>query len=215
MKRTHDFWLIIPLCICVFVLGACVSKKHPGIHTSYYILEYDAPHIDHRPQLNTVIRIERFTVAPLYTTNKMIFKSGPQRRDTYGYHRWRSNPADMVSSMLIRDMRHTELFTAISSPGERYPAMYVLDGSVVDFFEDDGMNPPEAVIQLTITLSNDNETDITKAVLLQKSYTAAQTFRNDTPQAFAEAMSQAMRVVSRRIVVDIHEILTAASEPVP
>jgi cholesterol transport system auxiliary component len=117
----------------------------------------------------------------------------------------------MVSFMLIRDMRQTELFTAISSPGKRYPATHVLEGSVDDFFEDDSTHPGEAVIHVTITLLHDTESDITKAVLFQKKYSESQLCHENTPQAFAEAMSRAMRIISRQIVVDTYDILAEQS----
>ena len=211
MKRTSKYLLIILLGMSVFILWACISKKHPEINTRYYILEYDSPHLDHRPQLSAVIRIERFTVAPLYTTNKMVFKPGPHQRNVYGYHRWRANPADMVSFMLIRDMRHAELFTAIASPGKQVPATHVIEGSVDEFFEDDSMNPGEAVLHITITLLRYNESNSTKAVMFQKKYNVTQTCEDKTPQAFAESMSQAMRDISRQILVDTYNILAEQS----
>jgi hypothetical protein len=50
----------------------------------------------------------------------------------------------------------------------------------------------------------ENEPDISKRILLQKTYQLKETCRSKNPGALAEAMSRAMARVSGEIIKDLH-----------
>jgi ABC-type uncharacterized transport system auxiliary subunit len=83
-------------------------------------------------------------------------------------------------------------------------ASYVVDGSVDEFFEWDTEGEWKAVLSLGITLMVDNEPDVSKRIVFQKTYHAKETCRRKNPQALAEAMSRAMEKLSGEIMKDIY-----------
>ena len=194
--------LVIGMCI-----GGCLGIKHPETKIHYYTLEYDAPEMVDLQPLPYIIHIERFSVSPLYNSNRMNYSSKPFIRDAYHYHKWQVNPGDLVTHYLKRDFQQSDLFKAVFSHANRFSSSHVIEGTVDKFFELDGQDLWEAVLSVGITLIAANEQDIKKRILFQKKYGIKEACSKKTPQAVAEAMSKAMARISEMIQTDIHRCL--------
>ncbi len=65
----------------------------------------------------------------------------------------------------------------------------------------------EAYLSLSVTLMQENEPDISKKILFQKSYFSSKPCRQKNPGALAEAMSLAMSEISTQIMLDIYKTI--------
>jgi ABC-type uncharacterized transport system auxiliary subunit len=68
----------------------------------------------------------------------------------------------------------------------------------------------EAILAVSITLIQENETDITKRILFQKTYPSTQPCRQKNPTALSGAMSTAMSEVSEQIMLDIYSVILSS-----
>ncbi|MFZ5564305.1 MAG: ABC-type transport auxiliary lipoprotein family protein [Thermodesulfobacteriota bacterium] len=191
--------LALTMAGCIDLAGL----KQPPMQTAYYVLEYEPAAIAAEP-VPAVVRVNRFTAAPLFSTTGMIYKKKSFQTEAYVYHRWHTAPADMVSHLLARDMERSGLFPAVFGPTGSTLASYAVEGHIETFLEDDTADPWQAELRLTIVLTDLRATgDGAAAVLFQKSYQATEPCPRNHPRAFAEAMSRAMANVSREIITDI------------
>jgi len=189
------------------LLGACLNLKQPSNKIEFYTLEYDPPQLsDHKP-LPCAIRLEPFTVAPEYNSDRIIYRDKSFKRDSYVYHRWHANPGNLVTSFLGRDMKNSGLFKAVLPYDTRLPSSYLLEGSVNEFLEWDAEEKWEAVLTLSITLMAGNEPDVNQRILFQKNYHAREPCKQKNPRALADAMSQAMSMISREIIETLYNHL--------
>ena len=188
----------VVLIILALALSACVAAlKQPQPQIHYYTLEYGVqPPAKALPPLAVVIQVERFAAAPIYTSNRIIYREQEFTRSAYTYHRWRATPADLATYFLVRDMRASNLFAAVFPPGHGKPQTYVLQGAVDEFLEWDRDSGWEAHLALTVTLLAAAEPDISRRVIFQKQFTASRPCVQKDPQALARAMSEAMAQVS-------------------
>ena len=200
------FILFLALAFPLF-FGSCLKLKHPSNKIAFYTLEYDPPQIGNLAPLPSVIRMDRFSVAPTYNTDRIVYRDRSFKRETYIYHRWRANPGDLVTYFLARDIKRSGLFKAVLTYDSRFPSSYVLEGSVDEFFEWDTEEAWKAVLSLSITLMKEHEPDISQRILFQKTYRTKESCKRRNPAALVEAMSQAMSEVSREITIDIYEYL--------
>ncbi|MBW1779988.1 MAG: membrane integrity-associated transporter subunit PqiC [Deltaproteobacteria bacterium] len=199
---------ILFLCLSVFfIAGGCINFKQPRNRVQHYLLEYATPEIKGLKPLSVSLKMERFSVAPAYNTNRIIYRDASFKRDEYFYHKWRANPGDMVTYFLSRDIRNSGLFKAVLPQGSDFPFSCVLEGSVNEFVEWDGPEGWNAVLGVTVTLMAANEPDISKRILFQKSYRVEKPFTEKNPQGLAQAMSLAMRDISTNIIKDIYGVL--------
>jgi ABC-type uncharacterized transport system auxiliary subunit len=212
MKNHRVISVLFP-CFCLLIAG-CVNFREPieAEKTTFYTLEYDPPAPSHLQALSAAIRVKRFSVAPTYDTNKIIYRKGAFERDAYVYHKWRDNPGALVSHFLSRDMRESGLFEAVLFHDSRIPASHILEGSVDEFLEWDAKDGWDAVLSVSIVLTEVDEMEVGKRTLLQKSYHRREPCRGKTPKALAEAMSHAMLEVSAEITEEIYSFLKQISD---
>ena len=199
--------------LIALLLGGCLSVKNPYNKIDYYTLEYDAPGISNQHTLPLVVQVERFQVAPVYNTSKIIYRQRPFTRDAYAYHMWRANPGDLVSSFLARDLQRSLVFKAVAAHNTGVLSSHIIRGTVDEFYEHDGQDYWEAVLAVSITLMVNNEPDIANRVLFQKSYSARKACRQKNPQSLAAAMSEAMANISEKIITDIYSFLAEDCNP--
>ena len=192
------------------ILAGCLNLKQPNNKIEYYTLEYDPPSEQKRQPVSSALRIDRFAVSPIYNTNRIIYREGSFRREAYVYYKWRANPGDVVTYFLRRDLLHSGLFKAVVADDSRLETAYRLEGTIDDFLEWDKKNGWEALLAVSITLIQENEPDITKRILFQKTYTSNQPCRQKNPMALSEAMSTAMSEVSEQIMLDIYSVILSS-----
>ena len=199
---------ILTLCLgLLLVLGACSSLDKPANRIDYYTLEYEPIRITGLKPLPFVIKMERFMVAPIYNTDLIIYRDKSFKRAAYTYHKWRANPGDLVSHFLTRDIKESGLFKAVLPYDTRFPSSYMLEGTVDDFFEWDMKEAWEAALSVSITLMAENEPEVGKRGLFQKTYRAREACKQKNPLALSEAMSSAMAKISEQIIKEIHHYL--------
>ncbi|MFC1820787.1 ABC-type transport auxiliary lipoprotein family protein [Thermodesulfobacteriota bacterium] len=189
------------------LFGACLNLKQPRNRIEYYTLEYAPPPITGIKPLPYAIRVERFTVAPVFNSTQIIYRDQSFKRNAYAYYKWRVNPGDLVTYFLNRDIMHSGLFKAVLPHGSRSVSSYTLEGSVDEFFEWDTEESWSGVLSISITLITTNEPDISKKILFQKSYRTTESCKLKHPRALAEAISMAMARISEKIIKDIHNHL--------
>ena len=201
---------IIQICLIALtlLLSACLDLKQPSNKIDYYSLEYDPPRMRGFQSVAAVIKVEQFSVAPIYNTHKIIYRDTSYQRAAYAYHRWRANPGESVSYFLARDMQQSQLFKAVLTRSSKFPYTYVLEGSVDEFLESDTANGCLAVLALSIVFMSEHEPDMDKKIRFQKTYKMSKPCEQGNPRALAEAMSLAMSEASATIINDVYENLT-------
>ncbi|MBW1766677.1 MAG: membrane integrity-associated transporter subunit PqiC [Deltaproteobacteria bacterium] len=206
-KKLFILFLGLPL-----LFGSCLKLNNPSNKIEFYTLEYDPPQIGNLAPLPHAIRMERFSVAPTYNTNRIIYRDRSFKREAYVYYKWRANPGDLVTYFLARDIKLSGLFKAVLAYDSRFPSSYVLEGSVDEFFEWDTEEIWKAVLNVSITVMEENEPDISQRILFQKTYRTKKSCKQRNPAALAEAMSRAMAEISGKIIKDIYDYLKDRAE---
>ena len=189
------------------MLSGCLRMKTPLPETQYYVLEYESSQVKLPEKLPCILRMKRFQVAPVYNSSNIIYSEDKFARNAYNYHKWRSNPGDMITALLIRYFRAAGLCKALFMPDVSFPCSHVLQGVVDEFYEKDGKNSWQAMLTLDITLIQKNEPDISKRILMQKQYHVSETCSKKSPFALAQAMSRAVSKMSGMIIPDIYKYL--------
>ena len=207
MHRKREWFALLLL----LSLTSCASMKQPSLKFDHYTLEYASPELGDLPQLPVMLKVERFTVSPLYDTRQIVYRDQSFKRETYTYHRWRAHPADLVTDYLARDMRYSGLFRAVLEEGSTVPPTHILEGSVDEFFEWDAQEGWKAVLTLSATLIRAKETDTAGRIIFQRTFHAVQPYREKTPAGLAAAMSEAMSRVSKDVMKAVYESLSEGS----
>lgn len=195
MTRTPLLLLMVFLCCC-----ACTGFKQPGHKIDYYTLEYEPPQVQGVRSLPLVLRVERFSVSPLYNTHQIIYRDRPFKRDAYPYEKWRAAPGDLVAYYLTRDFKQVGLFKAVAPTDSRVEPSLILEGTVDEFYEWDSEDGWKAVLTVSTVLLAHPEPDVSKRILFQKTFRAVKPCKAKNLTSFSEAMSRAMAEVSEQVI---------------
>lgn len=185
------------------LVSGCIGPTVPRQNIAYYTLVYPPPLAVATTRTAVVLQIDPFTVAAPFDTEKIVYEPAPYRRDVYHYHRWESNPADLVSHFLARDLKASGRFAAVLTAPGSLSATHFLTGSLDEMYEYDSPKGWQAVLGITVTLSIAGSRAADQAILFQKSYRNSEWSANRNPQAVVAAMSAAMAAVSRAVYADI------------
>jgi ABC-type uncharacterized transport system auxiliary subunit len=215
MKKLGANRLFLSILFClaaISTVAGCAAGGKPQDKIFQYVLEYPQPKKEASGPFAEALKVKRFSAAPAYNTTRMIFRESPFRREEYVFHKWRVNPADMVTDFLARDLRASGLFSAVFSGDASPDADLVLSGSVDEFLESDDDKVWRAVLAITVTLLDESEADISRRVIMQRGYGAEAVLAEKDPRELASAMSKAMAQVSASVISEIRAILKKRAE---
>ena len=199
---------VIFIIFLIFPFSACLNFKQQNPEVEYYTLEYDSPAPSGREKLPYIIKVETFKVSPVYDTTSIIYRENAFKRESYTYHKWSVNPANIVTYLVGRDLKSSGLFKGVVIPGERNREVsFYLGGIVDEFYELDDNREWSGVLSLSITLTTEGKVKKTGMDIFQKTYSVTEKCEKKNPASLAEALSRAMEKVSRETGEDLYSYI--------
>ncbi len=203
--KTFRAYFFAAVIICSLV--SCSFGGKPAVMIDQYALEYPPPSARGLGTIDTVIRLERFSVAQVFNHIKMVYRQKPTQYNDYAYHRWRANPGDLVGDSLLRDLRAAGLFRSVFSWRDVEDTPFVLKGSVGEFYESDEKDGRKAILSVYIVMMDTTSGDLARQVILQKGYRFEEPVTEKIAQGFAQAMSRAVDRLSGQVITDMNEVV--------
>ena len=192
--------------VLILLVAGCTSGKI-GRTMEYYVLDYMSPGFKTGTRLEEVLKVERFSVAQIFNSNAMLYKTDSLAINTYPHNLWRANPGDLVTDFLIRDLRHTGLFRAIFSYRDPETTRFVLEGNVVEFLGVRHKGNRKALLTICVTLMDMNQKEILKKIIFQKNYSYAAQYEGRGPEGLARGLSESMERLSGQITSDVYHTI--------
>jgi ABC-type uncharacterized transport system auxiliary subunit len=188
-------------------LVACSFGGKPAVMVEQYALEYPPPITQGLSPMEEVIRLERFSAAQIFNHPRMVYRQKPTLYNDYAYHRWRTNPGDMVGDSILRDLRAAGIFKSVFSWRDMEESSLILKGGVNEFYESDEQGGRKAILSAHLTLMDTTSRELMEQVVFQKNYRYEEPVTDKTVTGFTQAMSRAVERLSRQIITDIHEAI--------
>lgn len=173
----------------------------------YYTLDYPAPADTNISMLPVALRVERFSVSPPFDSQRMIYADKGLHRNSYAHHQWVAQPGELVPYLIARDLLSVGGFSSVLTPDAALEPSHIINGWIEEFIEDDRPGTWQACICLHITLSDALNHNPAERILLQKTYRTVESCRDNSPGAFAEAMSIAVARISETLGRDVYQHL--------
>jgi len=195
------------------LLCDCFGGGQPGRMMEQYALDYSPVAPQEISLLPEAITVEHFSAAQLYSTTAMVYQEEPYQRNQYLYHRWRVNPADLVSDYLLRDLRSANMFKGVFQHRSNESGRYLLEGDVEEFQENIDKENHRAILSLNVTLLDTARTGLLDRILFQKNYRIEEPIDGKSPAVLAEGMGRAVAMVSKQLLSDVSNVVQAARMP--
>jgi len=178
-----------------------------------YTLDYASPPFESLSRLSSSIRVDRFVTAEQFSNTTMISSPSQNKRAVYNNAWWDVNPGEMITDVLLRDIRNSGLYQATFSYRDDGEARFVLKGSVDEFLEVDSNEKAQAVLSLTVTLVDSAQKIRTGSIVYQKNYHATVPIANRSPQALASGLSTTMAELSKQLQKDVYDAVRPLCNP--
>ncbi|HOK07307.1 MAG TPA: ABC-type transport auxiliary lipoprotein family protein [Syntrophales bacterium] len=189
--------------LAVFLFTACFGIGRSVVNIVHYALEYPPPPAAGTAPASSAIRVERFSANAEVALTEMSRRVRPYVRDVYPRARWRAAPADMITALIVRDLREAGIYQAVLGPEEGGEARFDIEGRVEEFIRDGvGAEKPTASLVVAVIIW-DQGAEGERRVALQKTYRLRETLAADDPAEFARAMSKAVEAFSRDLLRDL------------
>ncbi|HVN96834.1 MAG TPA: ABC-type transport auxiliary lipoprotein family protein [Syntrophorhabdaceae bacterium] len=200
--------------VCLFLIIAlsftgCLGRTKVPYSVDRYTLDYERPVIGGLTSVNEFIRVDRFSVAQSFNSTAMVYKPSQYRFDQYPYGLWIVNPGDLVSDLLIRDLRDCGLFKGVLRYDADEPVRYVLQGSIEDFYEADEAASSHAVLHVSIMIVDKGGKQGHDEPIFQKTYRFEAPLPGRSPGDLAGGLSSAMALFSGGLIKDLNSFFKA------
>ncbi len=199
--RLFMFLMILAAAGLFVSLSGCIGKSTQKLPIKYYTLDYPPPPPVRESPLPYILAIDPLTALPPYNSNRIIYSSGSYTENFYTYFMWIIPPAEMVTADLARDLRASNLFSAVNLSGSHAPT-HRLQGFVGKFYEQDQDGKWNAIASVTLTLTRENESDPGKKICFQKTFNARVPLDQNNPLGLAQSMSTGVSRISKAVIAE-------------
>lgn len=178
---------LFALALVTLSLSGCLFSDAP--HSRYFAPLLTLPPA--KPQGETLLRFRGLN-APPYLKDRIVWRVSPEEVGMYDLRRWLSEPAEMVSTELTRELyqaRGLRRSTAGSAPTLEVD---------LELFEEELAPAHLARIQLSALLVNREQ-----EAMLEKSYRVERTIPGEEPEDMAQVMGQALRELVTQVADDV------------
>ncbi|MGM0452217.1 MAG: ABC-type transport auxiliary lipoprotein family protein [Thermodesulfobacteriota bacterium] len=189
----------------IILVGVACGVSHPPRSVQYYTLHYPPPETVTQTPLSVAIHVKKIAAPSPYDTHHIVYADNAYRRNTYNYHQWISDPDEMLTAYLVRDLRAANIAKTVMTSSPPSETTHIIEWEINSFYEDDSRKQWQAVLELTLTLASAGKTPRRAAeVIFQKTYRVTRPLSRNNPLSLARSMSAAMQKISGEIAGDVY-----------
>lgn len=124
---------IFLLLSCVLIAGGCGAARP----NKYYQLTVpgDSPAVQPGSATGVSLVVGPMVATHLYKEDHIVYSGGGEELGTYEYQRWAEPPAEMISEVVLRQLRASGHYKSVYSQRSDIHGDYLLRGRLYDFKE--------------------------------------------------------------------------------
>jgi ABC-type uncharacterized transport system auxiliary subunit len=183
-----------------FSLAGCGSQ-HP---IKYYQVSYPSKMVAPQDAISITLMVRVFEGSHLYLDDKIVYGYDSPEMGTYEYQRWVEPPVEILQNALVRGMRSSGRFRAVSTLRADPDGRFVVAGRLYDFKEIDA-NPIVARLNYSVRM-RDRKTGTT---VWEYNYMHDEPASEKTVTSFVEAMDKNVHRSVQEVQAGIEEYFRA------
>lgn len=196
-------WMVCTVLVVVGLSGCLGLRSFPSVR--YYSIDGFSATVDNATRTWPVtLGVRVFGEATRYR-DRMLYRSSEVEVGFYEYDRWVEPAGEMVTRVVIANLRASGLFRQIT-PAIDVPALaWVLSGDVLRFDEVRSVSGSHAECRLQLELRRVRD----EQLLWSDVITTTAALTDDTPTALARAMSKAVQDAARQLITILQQRVDA------
>jgi len=143
--------IVFSLAALVSLTGCAGKVKYP----SYYTLNLPAPPDPPATEnVHATVAIREFQAPAYLKQGAIMYKTSPEQIGFYAYHRWATNPCDLVTNSVIERVRAGGHFARVKLYDGRPDIEYVLSGRLEKLEEVDYKGGVKVEVAISAQMTN-------------------------------------------------------------
>jgi len=130
MKRKFNFPALM---LCLGILSGCGATRPSKFYQ--LTLPKDKTSVADPVPLPVTLLLGPITTTHLYRDDHIVYTSNGEAMGTYEYQRWAEPPSEMISDVLLRELKKSERYQHVYSLRSDSRGDFVLRGRLYDFRE--------------------------------------------------------------------------------
>jgi len=191
--------------LAVPVIAGCGPARYPRS----YVLSFPpaAPPHAQAPHIPGTLAVDEFQCPQYLCEGRIVYRPSAEEIGFYEFHRWATNPREMVTQFIADSVRSESLFKSVTRQGAGVDAAYLLKGTIERLEEVDQGGDVRAVCTISAQLVD------TKSKSIIWSYTASQTVavQSRNVAGVVSGLSAAARVTVDNLVRSLEETFPPAA----
>lgn len=115
----------------LILFAASVAGCGGSRPVKYYVLDTGpAPAVSAAPQVPVTLLVARVSAAHLYRDDRLVYGSNAVQLGTYEYERWAEPPAGMIQDLVIKTLRASGSYRAVSRIASNVRGDYIVRGQL-------------------------------------------------------------------------------------
>ena len=150
---TNRYTIFTCFAFAALLLTGCASKVR---FPDYYVLAIAPskdPPSNESPKL-AAVAVQRFETPAYLRQGRIVYRQTPEQIGFYDYHRWASDPGQVVTSAVIDYVRSAGVFSIVEAYSGQERADYLLSGRLERLDETDYNKAVQVEIRLSAQLVN-------------------------------------------------------------
>lgn len=201
MKHTHRFRTVLMAVVGALGLAAC----GPGRYPKSYVLSFptSTPPVSPLLQARGPIVVRDFQCPQYLCEGRIVYRPSAQEVGYYEFHRWATNPRQMITQYVATAVQMTALFKAVALDEAGIQPAYLLTGNIERLEELDQGGDVRAVCTLSAQLINAE----TKSIVWDHTATETVPVQNRNIPGVVSSLSTAARMTVDSLVKSLEETL--------
>jgi len=124
-QYTHRLAIVF---LAILTTAGCGAVRYP----KNYVLNFPPPppSLSAPRDMRGALAIQQFQCPEYLCEGRIVYRSSPEEVEFYEFHRWATNPRDMITQSLADRIRSQALFNAVVLKGTGVETAYVLKGNI-------------------------------------------------------------------------------------
>jgi ABC-type uncharacterized transport system auxiliary subunit len=202
------------------IASACSSlvklqSEYPK--TSYYRLDYRlAPPSQTAQPLRTtpeervreIVLVKGFAIDSEFDTDHLLAFTPSAEIQRYQYHRWISEPRELVTAFVINRLQASELFSGgVFAEASGVMPTVELEGRIVEYAGKNAAGANGAVLTMHVAVRRITDTSSAQTILFQKTYSQSVARLSDSAASIPPALSLALAAATDSLCKDVAQAL--------
>lgn len=208
MKTWISMCRLVCLASVLLATTACFNKSYQEKRS--FVLDVSSESREPASESPIVLKIKKFRVSPLFVGRAMVYRIGELQYEYDFYDEWLVSPGLLLTRQFHDWLSKTGRFRLVLAGTNHIEPTHLLEGNVAEFYGDyRNAQSPKAIFGIELLLLDGlNEWQVTS----RRTYHKEVPLTDRSPDALAEGLSQAVRLV----LVDLErEIAEVAGRPAP